>query len=103
LFLEEPNLERLGYTFSATTILCEEGSVSAGPVLQPFISGVHFFGRLPLAPYLAGLDEPCEPIYTLGVDRPGSPVPYRRHYLPLSLRGAIYEAAATIGLLYIIP
>ena len=104
LFFEEPNLERLGYTFGWRTCWCgEEGSVHVSECLQPFVSAAHFFGRVPLIPYLCGLDEPCEPIYTLGVDRPGSPVPYRRHFLPFSLKGALYQAGATVGLVYIIP
>ena len=111
LLFEEPNLERLGYTCACRTHWwdedgswwSEEGSLHAGKCLQPFISAAHFFGRVPLVPYLYGVDCPCEPIYTLGVDRPGSPVPYRRHNIPLSLRGALYQAGATVGLLSIIP
>lgn len=106
LLFEEPNLERLGYTYGCRTWWCgEEGSIHASDCLQPFISGAHFFGRVPLIPYMIGMEEPCacEPIYTLGVDHPGTPTPYRRHYLPLSLKGAVYQAAATVGMLYIFP
>lgn len=101
LMFEEPNLERLGYTYTCRT--WGGGSVSVGDCIQPFISGAHFFGRIPLIPYMCGANSPCEPVYTLGVDRPGSPVPYRRNYLPISLKGALYEAGAVVGMFYCIP
>ena len=101
LLFEEPNLERLGYTYTCRT--WGGGSVSAGDCIQPFISAAHFFGRIPMIPYMCGVNPPCEPVYTLGVDRPGSPVPYRRHYLPVSLKGALYEAGAVVGMFYCIP
>ena len=104
LIFEDPNLERLGYTPGIRTKWRgEEGSLHAGTYMQPLISGVHFFGRVPFIPYLYGVDRPLEPIYTLGVDETGSPVPYRRHFVPLSLRGALYQAGATLGVHYIIP
>ena len=104
LLFEDPNLERLGYTCGNRISWCgEERSLHTGKCLQPFLSAAHFFGRVPMIPYLYGVDEPFEPVYTLGVDRPGSPVPYRRHFIPLSLRGALYQAGATVGLLYAIP
>ncbi len=104
LLFEEPNLERQGYTYGFRTYWCgKEGAVHVPECLQPFVSAAHFFGRVPLIPYNCGVDDPCEPVYTLGVDRPGTPALYRRHYLPLSLKGAIYQAGATVGLLYILP
>jgi len=72
-------------------------------VLQPFVSAAHFFGRVPALPYMMGCCCPHCPIYTLGEDRPGSPVPYRKHYMPLSAKGALYEGAAATGIGYIIP
>jgi hypothetical protein len=104
LLFEEPNLERLGYTVGMRTYWdgCE-GSVHAGEYLQPFFSAAHFFGRVPAIPYLCGVDDPFEPVYTLGVDRPGSPLLYQRHFIPWSLRGAILQAGAVIGLAYAIP
>ena len=104
LLFEDPNLERLGYTCGCRISWCgEERSLHTGKCLQPFLSAAHFFGRVPMIPYLCGVDPPCEPIYTLGVDRPGSPVPYRRHFIPLSLRGALYQAGVSVGLVYAIP
>lgn len=100
LLFEEPNLERQGYLFSYR---CGDQTGHVGECLQPFVSAAHFFGRVPLIPYMCGLDDPWVPVYTLGVDRPGSPLPYRRHYLPLDLKAALYEAGAVVGCLYIFP
>src|SRR5262249_35980113 len=43
LYFEEVNLERYGYSFG---------------VLQPAVSGAHFFGTLPLLPYKMAVDRP---------------------------------------------
>lgn len=104
LLFEEPNLERLGYTYGCYYNVCGyETGPRAAEYLQPVVSGVHFFGRIPFMPYMWGYQPPCEPVYTLGVDRPGSPVCYRKHLIPLSLKGAIYQAAAITGLIFYIP
>ena len=104
LFFEEPNLERLGYTYRFhLDALGYESGPYLGELVQPVVSGVHFFGRIPFVPYLCGVEPPLEPIYTLGVDRPGSPVVERDHLIPLSLRGAIYQAGAVCGLVFSIP
>jgi len=104
LFFEEPNLERLGYTHRCYLDFCGYGT---GPrtaeCLQPVVSGLHFFGRIPFVPYMWGYQSGCEPVYTLGVDRPGSPVCHRKYQVPLSLRGALYEAGFITGLVYVIP
>ena len=84
LFFEEPNLERMG-------------------CLQPLWSGVHFLGCFASIPYQCGYMPPCQPISTLGVDRPGSPTCYRRHTVPLSARGAVYQAGVATGLVFILP
>ena len=102
LFFEEPNLERLGYTNR-----CYLRSRGTGPrtaeCLQPLVSGAHFFGSIPFVPYMWGYQSACEPVYTLGVDRPGSPVCYRKHHIPLSLRGSLYQAGFITGLVFLIP
>jgi len=104
LLFEEPNLERLGYTYGCYHNICGyETGPRAAECLQPVVSGMHFFGRIPFMPYMWGHQPPCEPVYTLGVDRPGSPVCYRKHLIPLSLKGAIYQAAAITGLIFYIP
>lgn len=103
LLFEEPNLERQGYLYSFRAGWCGHETGHVGECLQPFVSAAHFFGRVPLIPYMCGLDDPFVPLYTLGVDRPGSPVPYRHHYLPFDLKAAAFEAGAVVGCLYIFP
>ena len=89
LYFEEVNAERYGYTCSR--------------FLQPAISAAHFFGTLPALPYLKGADCPCECNYTLGHYRPGSCNPWRRHWWPLSLRGAACEAGVVTGMVFVLP
>ncbi len=103
LLFEEPNLERLGYTHGFCDVgLCDEPP-RGGERIQPILSMVHFVGRIPLIPYMAGVHPLTEPVYTLGYERPGSPVPYRRHLPHCSLRGAIYQAGFMVGTAFIIP
>ena len=103
LLFEEPNLERLGYTYGVCDVgICDEDPLR-GQRLQILASGAHFFGRVPFLPYMAGVRPLTEPVYTLGADRPGSPVPFRRYLPHWSLKGAIYQAGATVGAVYIIP
>ena len=101
LFFEEPNLERLCYT---QRYLWDVKGIDTPPVvaeiIQPAISGVHFFTNLGLVPYKCGVDSPIEPIYTLGVDRPGSPIVYREYLIPFSLPGTIYQAGVVSGLVF---
>ena len=102
LLFEDPNLERLGYAYGFWNIgLCDEPP-RGGQRIQPLISCANFIGRIPLIPYMAGVHPLTEPVYTLGVDRPGSPVPYRRYLPHYSLRGAVYQAGFT-SIAFIIP
>jgi hypothetical protein len=91
LYFEEVNLERYGY----------------GPryarVFQPVLSGAHFFATVPALPYKMAVDPPWACVSTLGHYRPGSPAPYRVIYPPLSVRGALAEAAVVIGGIVLIP
>ena len=50
-----------------------------------------------LLPYQIGLNPPNECIYTLGYYRPGDCAPYLIDPVPLSLRGALFEAGALTG------
>ena len=103
LLFEEPNLERLGYTYGFCDVgLCEEPP-RGGQRIQPILSMAHFIGRIPVIPYMAGVHPLTEPVYTLGADRPGSPVPYRKYLPHCSLRGAIYQAGFMVGTAFIIP
>ncbi len=89
LYFEEVNAERYGYTCSRT--------------LQPAISTAHFFGTIPMLPYLMAADGPCECNYTLGHYRPGSCNPYRHHRWPRSLKGVGVEAVVAVGMIALIP
>jgi hypothetical protein len=84
LYFEDPMLERHGHE------VC--------PWKQPWVSGVRFFGTLPLLPYLATLRHPLEEVHTLGSYRPGSPAPvlrYRPHYDPRAIRNELISAGVT--------
>lgn len=89
LYFEDVHLERYGH--------------SVGPILQPFASSAHFFGTLPILPYKMGLHPPTECIYTLGYYRPGNCAPYMLDPLPISVRGALFEAGAWVGGVVVIP
>jgi hypothetical protein len=89
LYFEEVALERYGHTW--------------GPCLQPFVSGAHFFGRLPVLPYCMGYTPPCECQYALGYYRPGNCAPYMCPAVPISPRGALMQAGAVVGTAAIIP
>ena len=89
LYFEDEQLERYGHSFS--------------PCFQPFISGAHFFCTLPVLPYCMGVEPPCECIYALGYYRPGSCAPYMCNPIPLSPRGALFEAGAVTGAAAALP
>lgn len=89
LYFEEVNLERYGYS------TCADNNI------QSAISCAHFFGTMTILPYKLGAESACECVYTLGHYRPGSCVPYRIHWPPLSLKGAAAEAGVAAGLIAI--
>jgi hypothetical protein len=89
LYFEDEQLERYGHSFS--------------PCFQPFVSGAHFFTRPFVLPYCMGVEPPNECIYALGHYRPGNCAPYMCNPVPLSLRGALFEAGAVTGAAAILP
>ena len=89
LYFEDAQLERYGHMW--------------GPLLQPLMSGAHFFLTVPILPYKMGLEPPGECIYTLGYYRPGDCAPYLLDPLPLSVRAALFEASAWVAGAVIIP
>ena len=89
LYFEEPQLERYGHT--------------TGHVVQPFLSGAHFFMNVVTLPYHAGINPPWECQYPLGYYRPGSCAPWLVPPVPLSVRGALWEAGVIAGGVAIIP
>jgi hypothetical protein len=90
LYFEEINLERHGY--------------QCNPLIQPLVSGAHFFLTVPTLPYQMTVHPPRECIYTLGYYRPGDCVPWRRQCpYPWDPRAAAVEAATAVGLVFLIP
>ena len=89
LYFEQVQLERYGHSW--------------GPYVQPIMSGVHFFGSVPVLPYKMGVRTPCECVYALGYYRPGNCAPYMIDPVPLSLRGALFQAGAVTGISAVIP
>jgi len=61
---------------------------------QPLASGTRFFTTLPMLPYLATIQEPCDIVYSKGYYRAGSPVPKLWQRPPLERRAVIVGAAA---------
>ncbi|MCA9221030.1 MAG: hypothetical protein KDA71_11930 [Planctomycetales bacterium] len=89
LYFEEVQLERYGHT--------------AGPIVQPVLSGAHFFLNIAVLPYKTGINPPTECQYALGYYRPGSCAPWLLPPVPISVRGALYETGAVLGGIYLIP
>ncbi|MCI0331668.1 MAG: hypothetical protein L0228_00405 [Planctomycetes bacterium] len=89
LYFEDEQLERYGHSFS--------------PCFQPFISGAHFFTRPFVLPYCTGVEPPCECIYALGHYRPGNCAPYMCNPIPISPRGALFQAGAVVGTAAALP
>jgi hypothetical protein len=73
------------------------------PLIQPVLSGAHFFGNVPLLPYKMGIDRPCDKIATLGYYRVGSCAPPVGRWLPLEVDAAAFEAVTWIALIAILP
>jgi hypothetical protein len=89
LYFEDEQLERYGHSWP--------------PCCQPFVSGAHFFTRLPILPYCMGVEPPHECIYSLGHYRPGSCAPYMCNPIPISPRGALFQAGAAVGAAAVLP
>jgi hypothetical protein len=89
LYFEQVQLERYGHDW--------------GPVLQPIMSGAHFFGTIPILPYKMGLQTPNECVYTLGYYRPGSCAPYMITQPGFTWRAAAFETAAVTGVSAAVP
>jgi hypothetical protein len=89
LYFEDEQLERYGHSFP--------------PCFQPFVSGAHFFCTLPVLPYCMGVEPPCECVYALGHYRPGNCAPYMCNPIPISPRGALFQAGAVVGTAAILP
>jgi hypothetical protein len=89
LYFEEEALERYGH--------------SKGPFIQPVYSAGHFFVTLPILPYKMGVQTPHECEYALGYYRPGSCAPYFVYPIPISVRGALFQAGSVVGTAAVLP
>lgn len=89
LYFEERQLERYGHM--------------TGPFTQPVLSGAHFFLNVAVLPYKMGINPPIECQYPLGYYRPGSCSPWLLPPVPLSLRGALFQAGAVTGVALLLP
>jgi len=89
LYFEEVQLERYGH--------------SAGPIVQPILSGAHFFGSALMLPYQIGLNPPNECQYTLGYYRPGDCAPWLIHGYPITTRGLTWQGLAFGAAISLLP
>lgn len=89
LYFEEVALERYGHT--------------AGPIWQPVISSGHFFANIAVMPYKMGIHPMTECQYALGYYRPGNCAPWQLPAVPLSGRGALYQAKVVTGSVFLLP
>lgn len=89
LYFEDASIERYGHSF--------------GPFLQPFVSGAHFFVSAAMLPYQMGLELPTECVTPLGHYRPGSCAPYIVCGIPISARGALFQAGFVATCFWLIP
>ena len=89
LYFEQVQVERYGHSW--------------GPIIQPLLSGAHFFVTVPILPYKMGMYPPGECMYSLGYYRPGSCAPFMLDPLPLSVRGGLVQAGAVVGVAAIVP
>ncbi len=89
LYFEERQLERYGHT--------------TGPFTEPVLSGAHFFLNVAVLPYKMGMNPPNECQYPLGYYRPGSCAPRLLPPIPISPRGALFQAGAVTGLVFLLP
>ena len=74
---------------------------SVSPVLQPVLSGVHFFATFPVIPYKIGIDGMYDRVYTLGYYRVGNCAPPTRQHLPFQWDAALLEAGVVTGLIFV--
>ncbi len=89
LYFQDVQLERYGHTYP--------------DYIQPFVSITKFGTQLIGLPYQMGIDSPHKTVTPLGYYQPGEPAPKLCYQIPLSLKGAVYQAATVSGLVYLIP
>ena len=88
LYFENVSLERHGYSFG---------------IAQPVVSAGHFACSTAILPYRMVVEPRCEPVYTLGHVRPGTPTPFQIHWPAPSTPAGLAEAALLVGMICLIP
>lgn len=88
LYFEDPNMERCGQGFGCLT----EG-----------VSAIRFFGRIPLLPGMMAANPPCSQVRALPYCPSCQKFGCDAYLPPLSARVATWEAAAAVGLIFLIP
>ncbi len=88
LYFENPSLERHGYSLG---------------LAQPFASAAHFVGNAAILPYRLVAEPPCDCVYTLGHERPGTPTPLRYYRPRFSVAGGVAQAGTATGLIFLLP
>ncbi|WP_037229359.1 hypothetical protein [Rhodopirellula baltica] len=71
--------------------------------MQPIAAGARFFTTIPMLPYLATIQEPCDIVYSKGYYRAGSSAPCVMQRPPLERRAVVVEAAAIAGGIIALP
>lgn len=71
--------------------------------MQPIAAGARFFTTIPMLPYLATIQEPCDIVYSKGYYRAGSSPPCVMQRPPLERRAVVVEAAAIAGGIIALP
>jgi hypothetical protein len=89
LYFEQDQLERHGHDW--------------GPLVQPWMSGAHFFTSVAILPYKMGIETPNECVYVLGHYRPGSCAPYLIEAVPFTWRAAAFQGGVLTGMSVIYP
>lgn len=88
LYFEDPNLERCGAGHGLATELA---------------SAVRFFGRAPLIPYMVGSQDPHRCVMSLGDCEVCQRYGKGAYLPPLNAKGVAFEAAAIVGLVFLLP
>lgn len=89
LYFEDPNLERCGLAHGCC---------------QPLFSAAHFFGTIPLLPYKMGTQHPRELVAATPDCPPGCRYSCADNFIgPRSMRGAVVEGLAAVGLVFLLP
>jgi len=89
LYFEDPQLERYGHSYNEA--------------IQPFVSIGKFGIQLVGLPYQMKIDPVCKKKYTLGWYRPGECAPKKLYQVPFNCDAAATQAAATTGMIFLIP